>query len=242
MMVINILCHREIPNTNKCQHNNNVNCRLLKQIHNIVYVSGPSCKSRWSNIRDDYRKSLKKGKTVSGQKAKAVKSYKYAQQLSFLTKFFEDRETLTDIDDDFTNQDWTGNDEVNEENTDITTAVNNPVTDESQSHTAPSSIQNVSKNFATGSRSLKSSTLRKRKQLRQIAGPTKTAAATVMEYFVKRNESMVSALLSPQHLVYAFLKGMVPALKKLTPRHWHYAKGKIFAAVQKYELQMLIDQ
>ena len=43
----------------------------------FVYVSGPSCKTRWGNIRDNFRKSLKKTTTVSGQNAKNIKLYKY---------------------------------------------------------------------------------------------------------------------------------------------------------------------
>ncbi|XP_030767181.1 uncharacterized protein LOC115890955 [Sitophilus oryzae] len=50
------------------------------------------CKTRWANIRDNFRKSLNKQKTKSRQQA-----YKYSEQLSFLKKFFEERETKTNI-------------------------------------------------------------------------------------------------------------------------------------------------
>lgn len=46
------------------------------------YLSGSTYRSGWHNIRDQYRKSLKKFHT-SGQGAKNIKPYKYTEQLSF---------------------------------------------------------------------------------------------------------------------------------------------------------------
>lgn len=77
----------------------------------FVYVLGPSCKTRWGNIRETIENLWKK-KRVSGQKLKIMKQFKYSQQLSFLIKFFEERETMTNIDDEVTNQDFTDNDGV----------------------------------------------------------------------------------------------------------------------------------
>ncbi|KAF0750464.1 transcription factor Adf-1-like [Aphis craccivora] len=164
-------------------------------------MQGPSAKSICGNIRDNFRKSVKKNKTVSSQKAKIIKQYKYAQQLIFITKFFDERDTMSNIDD------------VNELNENkeyspncITEEVDNPKT----KYSVPD------------------------------APPSKTAAATIMEYLVKKNESMVP--LEPKHPVDAFLSGIAPVLKKLTPRYCHYAKSDIFAAVQNYELKMIMDQ
>jgi len=48
------------------------------------------CKTRWYNIRDQYRKVLNKKKT-SGQAATKQLKYKYDDQLSFLKKTFQER-------------------------------------------------------------------------------------------------------------------------------------------------------
>ncbi|XP_055536588.1 uncharacterized protein LOC129725138 [Wyeomyia smithii] len=55
------------------------------------------CKSRWSNIRDQYRKSLKKETTRSGQAATQIRPYKYKHLLRFLKPTFEERATMSNI-------------------------------------------------------------------------------------------------------------------------------------------------
>ncbi|EFN68702.1 hypothetical protein EAG_01984, partial [Camponotus floridanus] len=55
------------------------------------------CKARWNNIRDNYRKSLKETMTKSEQSAKKIKLYKYSEQLSFIKKYFDERETKGNI-------------------------------------------------------------------------------------------------------------------------------------------------
>jgi len=186
---------------------------------------------------------LKKSKTVSGQKAKNIKQYKYSQQLGFLTKFFEERDTMTNIDCGVTTEDDTGNDNVvhesgkfeNEENSlGCTKEFVNPEVVESQSRTSSNLKQAQCFALPTPRNP------RKRKQSIADAPPPKTAAATVMEYLVKKNENIQP--LAPQHPVDAFLSGIAPVLKNLPPRYWHYAKSDIFATVQNYELKMIMEQ
>lgn len=206
----------------------------------FVYATGPSCKTRWGNIRDNFRKSLKKNKTVSGQRAKNTKQYKYSQQLTFLTKFFEERDTMTNIDFEVPTQENAGNDVVdepgeyeNEENSlDCTKDVGNPEIVESQSRTSSNLKQAECFTLPTPRK--------KTKQSVPDTSRSKTAAATVMEYLVKKNENIQP--LAPQHPVDAFLSGIAPVLKNLPPRYWHYAKSDIFATVQNYEFKMIMEQ
>jgi hypothetical protein len=184
---------------------------------------------------------MKKNKTVSGQKAKIIKQYKYAQQLSFMIKFFDERDTMSNIDDKVLNENNNVDDDVNksEHNKNeeysqnyTTDEVDNPVIVESQK------CRLLSSSKSSGSSQF--STPRKKPQHSvPDVPPSKTAAATVMQYLVKKNESKLP--LEPQHPVDAFLAGIAPALKKLTPRYWHYAKSDIFAAVQNYELKIIMD-
>ena len=115
-----------------------------------------------------------------------------------------------------------------------TTEVDNPVTRQSQSHTSSNSKQTGSLRCPTQCKKPKHSVLK--------TTPPQTAAATVMEYLIKKNESMGSSSSPSQDPVEAFLSGIAPALKKLSPHYWHYAKADIFAVVQKYELKMLMEQ
>lgn len=77
-----------------------------------IFVSGPICKSRWSNIRDNFRKNIQKNVTKSGQGRKSTKPYKYHEQLSFLVKFFDDRNNIENVNSD----DDTTQNESNESN------------------------------------------------------------------------------------------------------------------------------
>lgn len=74
---------------------------------------------------------------------------------------------------------------------------------------------------------------RKKRRTALKENPPKTAAATLMEYIVKENENKKLST-TTQHPVDAFLAGVTPTLKKLSPQQWHYTKGEIFATVQKY--------
>lgn len=82
----------------------------------------------------------------SGQKAKYIKLYKYSEQLSFLKKYLEERETGTNIEGEVTEQNVTDEEGTSllshedVENTQMDTAqLNNTVTEESQSHRSSSS-------------------------------------------------------------------------------------------------------
>lgn len=203
-------------------------------------VAGPSCKARWGNIRDNFRKSLKKTKTVSGQKSKIVKLYKYSEQLSFLKKSFEERETKSNIDDEITNENVIGGPssnegetQENEENTqEYANEANNPETVESES-----SISHDPKPTSSN-QCFMARKKQKKKQLLPNTNPPKTAAATLMEYLITKKESMSC---SSPHPVDAFLSGIAPALKNLPPHYWHYAKADIFAVVQNYEYKMMME-
>jgi len=57
-----------------------------------------ACKARWNNIRDTYKNSLKKNLTKSGQSTiKKIKTYTFADQLSCINKYFEERKSKTNI-------------------------------------------------------------------------------------------------------------------------------------------------
>lgn len=179
---------------------------------------------------------MNKQKTKSGQQATKVKPYKYSEQLSFLKKFFEERETRTNIEAAVDIENFTESEEVskniqNTETEDSTASeVNDDVTSELEN-------QNSLKLTPTGTIPRKTRKL----SVPNPTAPTKTAAATVMEYIVERNKGM-NCPPPTQHPVDAFLAGIAPSLKKLSLHDWHYAKGEIFATVQKYELNLLNQQ
>lgn len=187
----------------------------------FVFVSVSACRSRWSNIRDNFRKSLNKQKTKSGQKLTKIKPYKYSEQLNFLKKFFDERETMSNIQNEVVNETSTGEKESEED-----------LSDEKDLSTEENTQDLVKlKPAGTGSRKNP-----KRSAPNQTS--QKSAAATVMEYILEKNKA-ANCPPPTQHPVDAFLGGIAPALKKLSCQEWHYAKGELFAIVQKYEYNML---
>lgn len=71
--------------------------------------------------------------------------------------------------------------------------------------------------------------------------PQQTASAISLEEYLISKQKKQTLSTSP-HPVDAFLAGIAPTLKTLTPYYLNVAKSEIFATVQKYELQMLTNQ
>lgn len=78
------------------------------------------------------------------------------------------------------------------------------------------------------------------KSAKKKVEPKQTASAKLMEYLISKQENQTTST-SP-HPVDAFLAGIAPTLKTLTPYYLNVAKSEIFATVQKYEMQMLMNQ
>lgn len=193
----------------------------------FFFVSGSLLKTRWGNVRDNFRKSLNKQKTKSGQKGKHVKPYKYSEQLKFLETFFEERSTKTNIEVDEDTDDLSPQHDEHGQNCTEEVATD-PVTVETQS-------QNASTSNPTGSINIP------KKKTKPTDIPSKTASATLMEYLISKNEIKMSSPPPIQHPVDAFLAGVAPALKKLSPQDWHLAKGEIFATVHRYEYKTIMN-
>lgn len=55
------------------------------------------CKKSWGSIRDQFRKTLNKRKTKSGQAAENNRKYKYEDIISFLVPYLGEKEGLTNV-------------------------------------------------------------------------------------------------------------------------------------------------
>ncbi|XP_071653243.1 uncharacterized protein [Temnothorax longispinosus] len=63
----------------------------------LNFFSVAACKTRWSNIRDNFRKSLKRRVTKSGQAASKIIKYKFEEELQFLLPYLKERETISNV-------------------------------------------------------------------------------------------------------------------------------------------------
>ncbi|KAF0710344.1 Uncharacterized protein FWK35_00033677 [Aphis craccivora] len=187
-------------------------------------IIGKICKARWNNIRDNYRKSIKK--TTSGQAAKKLKKYKFDDQLQFLKPHLQERETMGNIAD---------------------VIVDNEDVDIFNENVAVQSEENMNEIVLDGGEQLKtveqtrlSKPAQKLTKKRSINTPD-SASTTLMKYIMQKKESNMSNA-AQNNPVDAFLAGLSPTLKKFTPYYLNLVKSKIFSVVQEYEMKMILDE
>lgn len=186
------------------------------------------CKSRWNNIRDHYRKSIKNTATRSGQGRESQKRYKYHEELSFLRPYFQERETISNI-------------SAESEDSTLDTVLNSGSPHSAQSPSALadeevviSTPSPVHSSHRTGSLSLAASSSSLASS-QETSDKPKSAAATLLEYVLKKNQNYSTE----EHPIDKFLHGIAPTLKNLTPYYQNLAKtDDIFSIVQKYEMIM----
>lgn len=197
-----------------------------------------SCKARWNNIRDNFRRSLKKTKTRG--KAKKVRPYKYSEQLNFLNQYFDEKETKGNIEEEKEEEEMQnieGHDE---------TEIKDNQDDERKPSVMKSlqDLQNQSSSTMNNKNTSEVPTKLTKRKLVPLAPknvvPQQTASSKVMGYLINKNENLATA--TSQHPVDAFLAGIAPTLKTLSSYYLHLAKSEIFATVQKYELKLLTEQ
>ncbi|XP_071481029.1 uncharacterized protein [Diadema antillarum] len=70
-----------------------------ESIGDFVGLSGSDAKRKWKNIKDSFRKYRQKLTKNSGQEAKGIKPYEYAQQLEFLIPHMAIRRMETNLHD-----------------------------------------------------------------------------------------------------------------------------------------------
>lgn len=223
-------------------HPNYMDSSFKQEIWNVIgkamKVDGTACKGRWTNIKDNYRKSLKRISTKSGQNAKKIKLYKFSEELSFLQKYMCERETKGKIvsqQDEENNQDDVAQQHEDEEEHiaddegEPTVLFANLRKDlQTQPSPSPKPTFEVPGKSSTG------------KSAKKEVAPQQTPSAKLLEYLISKQENQTAST-SP-HPVDAFLAGIAPTLKTLKPYYLNVAKSEIFATVQKYEMQMLMNQ
>jgi hypothetical protein len=196
---------------------------------NIIFL-GSVCKARWNNIRDNYRKSLIKRGRKSGQAATKRRKYKYEDQLSFLSGYFQEKGMIGNFSVEDTQEgevyEQGEGEEGHFEESNKESAADN------QSSKGHSALQQPAVRCLPSS----SAPAKNRK-----CEPQETAALTLKEYLLNKNEAKPATPVQVD-VVDAFLAGLAPTLKTFTPYYLNLAKTKIFSAVQEYELAMIMEK
>ncbi|CAK1588878.1 unnamed protein product [Parnassius mnemosyne] len=82
--------------------NSNYKSSLWVKIGEEIKETDANCKKRWSNIRDQFKRTLNKKETISRQSSTAIKKYKNKEILQFLLTYIQNRKTIYNIEDDDT--------------------------------------------------------------------------------------------------------------------------------------------
>jgi len=165
---------------------------------------------------------MRKNITKSGQAANKIKKYKYQDQLEFLKPHLQERDTMSNLENDDSDHE-VGHD-VSEEIAKQSNEVNKNIEYEEEEPSSPPATNKP---------------LKKRK-----LNTPETASTTLMKYLIEKNESKKDTLptvLQP-HPVDAFLASISPSLKSFSPYNLNLAKTKIFSIVQELEMNMILEQ
>ncbi|XP_014260382.1 uncharacterized protein LOC106673010 isoform X1 [Cimex lectularius] len=215
--------------------------RIWQEIGLKINVDGSQCKSRWNNIRDNFKKSWGKRKTKSGQAAKKSKPYRFENQLQFLLEFMEERETKGNIGLHPDSENGEFNDD-NEEETRLTNNIVSPPQSSNQPSSPPF------EEHPTTSNDIPSTSAACFARPTPVTGRKKTpqhetAASALMKYVIENNEGKKNTpTVTLDNPIDCFLFGISATMKSMPPYLQHLAKSEIFSTVQKYELQMLQNQ
>jgi hypothetical protein len=167
----------------------------------MLIVTDVLCKRRWINIRDQFKKSLNRRKTNSGQAANSnVKNYKYEEVLQFLMPHIHERSTISSIEQPSEND----SDMVN-------------------SHVMTSVDDETREEISASNRNADIHQPENPRKKRKIVLP-KTASSAWMKYVIENSKKQNDY----KHPIDTFLEGLAPTLKNLPPYFQHLAKGKIF--------------
>ncbi|XP_045779714.1 uncharacterized protein LOC123877211 [Maniola jurtina] len=188
-----------------------------QRIGDELKSSAPDCKVRWINIRDVYRRILRKG-LESGQQR--PKLYKYENEISFLRPYYKDVSIqLEEFEsDDRSNQ---GNDDCGDEG----------VFESNNSDEDSSEYLIERKPKITRSKSSKKK--RRKRFTEAIVDPMSTPTF---------NEPTIPIEFESSDPVDAFLLSIGATLKTFSPYHLNLAKSKIFSIVQEHDLQQIVQK
>ncbi|XP_016656058.1 uncharacterized protein LOC107882342 [Acyrthosiphon pisum] len=103
--------------TSEKYRNSECKDRVWNNISTILAVKGgiEECKKKWSTVRDQFRRTLQKRNTASGQAAMNNRKYKYENIFEFLLPHIAERDTLSNVEEDQNNEMEFTNNETPEE-------------------------------------------------------------------------------------------------------------------------------
>lgn len=201
----------------------------------MLLDSAITCKTRWNNIRDNYRKSLKKRVTRSGLTGQLRNMrYKYENQLTFLLPFIRERDP--------------NHSGPIREGDEMLTAEETPLVKRDDDHdlqTRPADNSEVTEDETNRYGEVPTA---RNEQPRSREIPIENDSGLIIpeltswNYPAESNDLRLQAASSQSHSVDAFLASIAPTLKSLSPYHLNITKTKIFSIVQEVEMAQIVKR
>ncbi|XP_011881772.1 PREDICTED: uncharacterized protein LOC105569709 [Vollenhovia emeryi] len=209
--------------------------RIWKEISQYLGHSAITCKTRWNNIRDNYRKSLKKRVARSGLTGQPKNMrYRYENQLTFLLPFIKER-------------DPNHSGPIREGDEVPPTAEETPPVrrdDDRDLQTRPAGNPEVTEDAANRSYG-EELTARNEQPKREVLIEDDSLfipELTSTNDPAESNDLGLQIASSLSHSVDAFLAGIAPTLKSLSPYYLNITKTKIFSIVQEVEMIQIVKR
>ncbi|XP_066969457.1 uncharacterized protein [Macrobrachium rosenbergii] len=211
------------------------------EIGKILNQPGVTCKSRWSNLRDQFRRATKTKRTLNGESSEK-KKWKFDKEMAFLKPYYHERcsvQNNSSDPDEVLEVAWQeGGTDAEVESSPSSPARKKPMVEAKDQGISTKASKLAQHHEETDVRMeantqscstpmgqpVHSQTLRRSRPV--FSGP----------YYLQRSQDVRR---STDHID-AFLFGIAETVKLFPPVYQHMAKSKIFSAVSELEMEVLM--
>lgn len=227
---------------------------LLISIKNVRFFPVAVCKKTWTNLRDSFRRAMKKKReTKSGQAASKIKKWRYEDEMSFLLPFMQERDTcsnLKDVSDD-ENEDEPNEDEnddrVDNRNDNAEDNRNDKEDDRNDDKDDDKSDDVNEESHAENEKKKKQKEIN-RKIITKVArnkGNTQpeTASAVMMKYLLdKKTAKAQTPPIQQPSAIDSFFSSIAATVKNFSPYYQNIAKSQIFSIITDLEMKQIMQE
>lgn len=181
-----------------------------KEIGRILNESAKDCKKQWNNLRDCFRRSMKKRRdTKSGQLSSKIKKWKFDDEMSFLIPYIKEKETVATIQAHNEANDELDNASTTEDKINLIETLSSPKIED---QATPETFR------------------------RKIKIKPKTASAVLMDYVLSNRTANIEQTMDDTDL---FFKSIALSVKKLSPYNQVIAKARVSSVLSELQMQEL---
>ncbi|XP_011138129.1 probable ATP-dependent helicase PF08_0048 isoform X2 [Harpegnathos saltator] len=220
------------------------------------------CKKTWTNLRDSFRRALKKKRKIkSGQAASKIKKWRFEDEMSFLLPFMQERDTCSNLEDisDDDNENELNEDEYDDKNDDRGDDQNDNRGDDRNNDKGDDRngnkndddkdddvdeelhIENEKKKKEEVNRKIINVARNKGKRYQTQA---ETASPVMMKYMLdkKTAKEQITRPSQQSSAVDTFFASIALTVKSFSPYYQNIAKSQIFSIISNLEMKQIMQE